>query len=471
MDHTTYPGIDYSYEKDTRFDGHFFRAIVTTGIFCRPLCPSRPARAENVLFFSTAAAAAEAGFRPCLRCRPESAPDRPDGIGVSRLVQQALHLISEGSEGDELARRVHLSPRQLRRQFVAELGAPPVAIIQTRRLLFAKKLIDETKLPMTEVAFSAGYSSIRRFNDAIQQTYARTPTELRQSRRNGRANQPTDSITLKLFYRPPYNWTAMFNHLRQWAIPGVELVTTEQYRRTVRFGNDFGLITATPFSADNYLLLQVPYTLARHLLLITERLKQLFDLRTDSAFIEQHLVQCPCLAEAIGAYPGLRMPGTWDKFEGCVRMVLRHHFDTQTAMVWASKIAVAYGKPLLVPSETGLTHLFPEPDQALTDSLASLRLPPAAAETIVAIAQMLTDDPDQWYEGETVAARVGMLQTLPHVTPQLAYLLAMYVMGECDAFPAGDLPDQCHADEAELWRPWRAYGSQWLWLGKNGRYL
>lgn len=196
---------------DAQFDGQFFTAVLTTGIYCRPTCRSRTPRAENVRFFATAAAASEAGFRPCLRCRPESAPDCPEWPDLSPFVSRALRMIAAGvldeMSVEELAHRLHISPRQLRRYFVQELGAPPVAMAQTRRLLFAKKLLDETTLPMAEVALSAGYASIRRFNDALRQTYGRTPTALRQSKRHAPGEGESAEVQLKLFYRLPYGHT------------------------------------------------------------------------------------------------------------------------------------------------------------------------------------------------------------------------------------------------------------------------
>ncbi len=253
--------FDVATRSDPRYDGQFYSAVLTTGIFCRPGCPGKP-RAENVRFFSTAAAAAESGFRPCLRCHPESAPDPPEWQRTSPVVSRALRLIGEGilDEGGVagLSQRLNVSARQLQRLFVDELGAPPVAVAQTRRLLFAKKLIDETDLSMADIAFSAGYSSVRRFNEALKQTYARTPTELRRIRRRATVNPDGASLELKLFYRDPYNWPALLTFLAERATPLVETIDRNAYRRTIRLDGVTGVITVRPLANQRALLLRVP---------------------------------------------------------------------------------------------------------------------------------------------------------------------------------------------------------------------
>ncbi|VAW31156.1 Methylphosphotriester-DNA--protein-cysteine S-methyltransferase (EC 2.1.1.n11) / DNA-3-methyladenine glycosylase II [hydrothermal vent metagenome] len=480
-----HPAIEFSYEKDVRFDGHFFRAIVTTGIFCRPICPSRPARAENVLFFSTAAAAAEAGFRPCLRCRPESAPDRPDGVGVSRLVHQALRLISEGVQGKELAERLHFSPRQLRRHFVKELGAPPVAVTQTRRLLFAKKLIDETQLPMTEVAFSAGYSSVRRFNDAIQQTYGRSPSQIRNSRRNAKVARTPKVLKLKLFYRPPYAWSFMWRYLAARAVPAVETITHNRYRRTVRFGDDVGIVEAVSVPEENHLTIEVSGELSRHLLLITEKFKRLFDLRTDPEFVERPFQSNPLFVPIIAAHPGLRIPGAWDGFEVALRTILGQQVSVKAATTLMSRLVSKFGEPFHCDGEETLTRHSPRPEQLINADIASIGLPEKRAETVRAVASALLTDSLRWDTAKSLDEAIEMLTVMPSIGVWTANILAMRIMGESDAFPATDLvlrkavvPRNAPAMKAaeleqmaEPWRPWRAYAAQMLWAFQAERDL
>ncbi len=461
--------IEFTTEKHPRYDGHFYRAILTTGIFCRPICPSRPARAENVLFFSTAAAAAEAGFRPCLRCRPESAPDRPEGVGVTRLVRHALRLIAEDVQGDALAARLHLSSRQLRRRFVQELGAPPVAIVQTRKLLFAKKLLDETQLPMTEVAFSAGYSSVRRFNAAIRQTYDRTPTEIRNSRRNRRAANLANGVTLKLFFRPPFNWSLLSQQLQARALPQIEQIDADMYRRVVRFGEDVGVVTVTPFLDDNYLLLHVPDLLSRHLLTITERCKRLFDLRTDPAFVSQNLRDDPLLADLLAQQAGVRLVGAWDAFETVLQTILERPL--------LQRLIASFGDVVAVDQQ--LTRLFPTPVQLISADIAQIGIP--AMQTIRVIARAWVAGEPDWFSAETLSQTIAILTAIDGIDNWTAHMLAMRVMGEGDAFPAGDLalrqavtPPNSPlistiqlTNRAEAWRPWRAYAANLLWTKTN----
>ena len=483
MDDILLPGLPFSHEKDAQFDGHFFRAILTTGIFCRPICPSRPARAENVLFFSTAAAAAEAGFRPCLRCKPESAPDRPDGVGVSRLVRQALRLIAAGVEGEELSARLHISSRQLRRRFVQELGTPPVAVGQTRRLLFAKKLIDETDLPMTDVAFAAGYGSVRRFNAAIQQTYGRTPSGIRQSRRQGTMAAEPGHITLKLFYRPPYDWRAIWDYLALRATPGVEELTAASYRRLLVMDDTTGIIELTPFPDENFLRLQLPTSLARHLLIITERLKRLFDLRADLALSSAILKQDSLLAPIISRRPGIHLPGAWDEFEVAVRIILGQQVSVKGATTLTGRLVRQFGSHHPLPDEPDLAWQFPTPAQLVDGDIASLGLPQKRAETIRALAAAVLAGELEWHRPEELAATEARLTALPGIGPWTAQMIAMRALGETDAFPAGDLvlrqavapadhppmPARHLEQLASAWQPYRAYAAQLLWVYQSER--
>ena len=286
--------------RDERYDGRFFTGVLTTGIYCRPICPAPRPKAENVRFFVSAAAAEEAGLRPCLRCRPESSPGTPDWVGTSATVNRALRLIGEGvmDEYDlpTLADRLHVGARQLRRLFGQHVGASPVTVAQNRRVLFAKKLITETALPMTEIAFSAGFASVRRFNDLLQKVYGRSPTELRK---NGSRSRSESHLQLKLAYRPPYDWPAILQFLAARAIPGVEWVDGEQYRRTVKMGEMVGTVAVAHEAAKHNLLLTVSPNLSRSLIQIVDRVRNLFDLRADPLEIEAHLAQDARLAALV----------------------------------------------------------------------------------------------------------------------------------------------------------------------------
>jgi AraC family transcriptional regulator of adaptative response / DNA-3-methyladenine glycosylase II len=466
--------------RDSRFDGRFFTAVQTTGIYCRPICPAQTPRPENVRFYISATAAAEAGFRPCLRCRPESSPGTPDWQGPSSTVSRALRLISEGvlddSGVDTLARRLHVGPRQLRRLFVAHLGAPPIAVAQTRRLHFAKKLIDETNLPMSEIAFGAGYSSIRRFNDAIQEVYDRTPTELRRVKKDQQSNG-AGNIQLKLSYRPPFDWLFLLRFLQYRAIPGVESVSDGRYRRVVQIDNSAGIIEVRLTEDGRQLLLSVPPSLSKGLMRISERVRTLFDLRADLAIITGHLERDDRLATLTQRYPGLRVPGAWNGFELAIRAILGQQITIQAANTLAGRLVKAYGEPLPDATDDDLATLFPRPESLAEATLADIGLMPRRAEAIRSLAQAVSDGRLLFDTAIGLEQSVEQLTALPGIGPWTAHYIAMRALNEPDAFPAGDLALRRAAANskttmlteaqlrrrAEAWRPWRAYAAMYLW--------
>lgn len=440
--------------NDPRFDGQFYSAVLTTGIFCRPGCSARP-RAENVRFFATAAAAAESGFRPCLRCHPELAPDPPEWQHASPVVSRALRLIGEGILDeygiDELARRLCISCRQLQRLFVEELGAPPVAVAQTRRLLFAKKLIDETNLSMAEIAFSAGYSSVRRFNEAIRQTYARTPTELRRHRRRSLADPGGTTIDLKLFYREPYNWPAMLSSLRERATPLVEALEGQTYRRAIRVEGISGIITVQPLPNQPAVRLSVPYNLARHLLPVTERVKQLFDLKADPVAIDDALRRDPDLTPRIDAAPGRRIPGCWDGFEVAVRALLDAG-DAAQAPARLRALVTTLSEPLADATDPAISHLFPTPERLAAAQLADSGLSAPLARAIAELARTVIAGTLRFDGAADLDTLRAQLHQLPLLDTAAIDRIALRVLGapDIDLFEPG-----C----SDRWRPWRSYAA------------
>ena len=327
--------------RDRRFDGRLFVAVKTTGIYCRPFCPAPTPNRKNVRFFPSAAAAQEAGFRPCLRCRPEISPDLAFWRGSSNTVSRALQLI-EASALDEagveaLADRLGMGERQLRRLFHQHLGASPVAIAQTRRILLAKQLIQDTALPMAEVAAASGFGSIRRFNETFRQLYKRPPTALRRSGIVEQSAGVHGAVAVRLGYRAPYDWDAILAFLRTRAIPGVEIVTGDRYARTIAFGAGHGLLIVEP--ADGCCLkATVRFPELRHLPAIVARVRRVFDLAADPVTIGAHLGEDPVLAPLIAARPGLRVPGAWDGFELAVRAILGQQITVAAARRLAGKI-------------------------------------------------------------------------------------------------------------------------------------
>ncbi len=336
--------------RDSRFDGRFFTAVKTTGIYCRPVCPARTPKRENVVFYVSAAAAQEAGFRPCLRCRPETSPDLGAWRGASNTVSRALVLIEAGAldEGDveTLAGRLGVGGRQLRRLFRQHLGASPIAVAQTRRLLLAKQLIHETSLSMTEVALASGFGSVRRFNETFQQLYDRPPIALRRA--TLACASATSAVTLKLPYKPPYDWAAMLAFLAPRAIPGVEVIEGGAYARAIAIGGAKGAFIVRP-AANNRLAVTVQFPKLEALPAIIARVRRLFDLAADPLAIGDHLSQDAHLAPLVATRPGLRVPGAWDGFEVGVRAILGQQITVTAAIRIAGKIAAQYGAPLDEP--------------------------------------------------------------------------------------------------------------------------
>jgi AraC family transcriptional regulator of adaptative response / DNA-3-methyladenine glycosylase II len=465
--------------RDERYDGRFFAGVLTTGIYCRPICPAPKPKAENVRFFVTAAAAEESGLRPCLRCRPESSPGTPDWCGTSATVNRALRLIGEGVLDEhglpELASRLHVGPRQLRRLFVQHLGASPIAVAQNRRILFAKKLISETTLPMTEIAFSAGFSSIRRFNDAMQGAYGRPPTALRKE-----DAQPIDQahLQLRLAYRPPYDWEDILQFLGTRAIPGVELVDDQSYRRTAKIGEAMGLIQVENEAPKHHLLLTISPAFSRGLIQIVDRVRTLFDLRADPMEIAGHLQGDARLSPLVQRRPGLRLPGAWDGFEVAVRAIVGQQVSVKGATTLIGRLAAACGNPIET-GVTGLTHLFPTPQELSTANLSGLGLTGKRIAAIQALATAVRDGRLALGTALSLDDIIQQLIQLPGVGDWTAHYMAMRAFGEPDAFPAGDLvlrkavgngkavtPRQLR-QLAEPWRPWRAYAAIQLWTGSR----
>ncbi|MEE9607004.1 MAG: AlkA N-terminal domain-containing protein [Myxococcota bacterium] len=463
--------------RDPRFDGRFFTAVVSTGVYCRPVCPALTPRLENCRFLPCAAAAQEAGFRPCLRCRPEASPGTPAWLGTSATVSRALRLISEGALDrcgvEALAARLGIGERHLRRLFAKHLGASPLAVALTRRILFAKKLIDETALPFTQVALASGFSSLRRFNDAIARSYRRTPRELRRGRRRASSAESAE-LTLILPYRPPLDWDALIGFLRPRATPGVEAVEADVYRRTVTLDGAQGEVEVRPVAGRHHLLAKIRLSAPTVLIDVTERLRRLFDLGADPGAIAQHLGRNAQLAAAVTARPGLRIPGAWDSFELAVRAIVGQQVSVAAATRFAGRLAEAYGEP--VPTSRGLERLFPTPEALAAADLSSIGLTRARAHAVAALAAAVARKELTFDASRGLDATVRSLRELPGVGEWTAQYIALRALGEPDAFPAsdlglrralargGDLPDERQlAQLAEAWRPWRGYAAMYLW--------
>jgi AraC family transcriptional regulator, regulatory protein of adaptative response / DNA-3-methyladenine glycosylase II len=469
--------------RDARFDGRLFIGVKTTGIYCRPICPARTPRSENVVFFPTAAAAHEAGFRPCLRCRPETSPDLGAWRGASNTVSRALALLEMGAldeaSVDALASRVGVGERQLRRLFQQHLGASPIAVAQSRRVLLAKQLIHETRLPMTEIAMAAGFGSLRRFNDTFQALFKRPPTALRRSAGLDVSAGPHGEISLLLRYRPPYDWPAMLGFLRARAITGVEALEGEVYRRTIGLDGQQGTVTVRPAvgpAGVNALNATVRFPKLSALPQIIARLRRVFDLAADPDAIALQLVKDPALAPLVAARPGLRVPGAWDGFELAVRAVLGQQITVPGAIRLAGALVARFGEKLRDP-DGALTHVFPDPAVLAGVDPASLGMPRSRGVALLAVAAAVVADPHIFAAGRSLEEAVAQLRALPGIGEWTAQYIAMRQLREPDAFPAADIGlMRAMADSeglrptasallarAETWRPWRAYAAQHLW--------
>ncbi len=467
--------------RDARYDGRFFTCVKTTGIYCRPICPARPPKLENCTFVPTAAAAQEAGFRPCLRCRPESSPDLDAWRGTSATVSRALKLIEggalDGGDVASLADRLQIGERQLRRLFRQHIGAAPVTVAQTRRVLLAKQLIHQTDLSMIEIALASGFGSVRRFNETFQDLYHRPPSELR--RRAVATTSPAPEISLLLPYRPPYDWAAMIRFLEARAITGVEIVTDNSYSRVIELGGAIGSIMVTHAPDQSALRVVVRFPRLNALSVIITRIRRMFDL---SALIRgpshPHCRPIRSLSPLISARPGLRVPGGWDGFEIAVRAVLGQQITLKAGTQLASRIISAAGTQVTESIDTpGLTHAFPQPKCFNANTLAGLGIPKARAAALLGVAAAAAKDARLFDPRRDLDEAIAHMRDLPGIGEWTAQYIAMRALGESDAFLAADVAVQGKLAvdgrrpttpellaRAEHWRPWRAYAVLHLWM-------
>jgi AraC family transcriptional regulator of adaptative response / DNA-3-methyladenine glycosylase II len=469
--------------RDARFDGRLFVAVRTTGIYCRPICPARTPKLENITFYASAAAAQEAGYRPCLRCRPESSPELAAWRGTSNTVSRAMMLIAEGAlDGDDadmeaLAQRLGVGARQLRRLFQKHLGTSPIAVAQTRRFLFAKKLVHETAMPMAEVAHAAGFGSLRRFNDTFLRLYGRPPSELR--RRRGPAQSASEgAIVLSLSYVPPYDWEAMLAFFAGRAIPGVETTSGGRYTRAIELDGARGTIAVSPSAKKaNALTATIRFPIVTALPTIVARVRRMFDLDADVRVIHGSLGQDPLMARLIAERPGLRVPGAWDPFELAVRAILGQQITVVAARGLAGKLVAAHGRAMGSDTTTeGLTHVFPSAADLADADLARLGMPRARAAALSSCARVFAEEPRLFDSMRSHAETLAALRAVPGIGEWTAQYIALRALRDPDAFPATDVGILRGASEngvrptaaallvrAEAWRPWRAYAAQHLW--------
>ena len=461
--------------RDPRFDGLFYTAVKTTGIYCRPICPAPTPRTRNVTYFNTAGAAAAAGFRPCLRCRPERAPGASVHRARSELVRGALRLIDEGMLDRlpmaALAARVGVGERHLRRVFADEMGASPLDFAATRRLLFAKQLLSETALPITSVASAAGYSSLRRFNAAFVDSYGKPP---RTFRRAGAGSRTDASLMLRLPYRAPYDFAAMLAFLGRRSIPGVEVLSESAYRRSIVIDGEPSWFEITVVADDDALALRMPMLKPDQIGAVVARVRRQFDLDADPQAIARAFANDRLLTPLQQRWPGQRLPGAWHGFELAVRGVLGQQISVAAARTLAARLVERYGTAF-DNSPDGLHALFPTPDALADAPLEQIGLPKTRAATLRGLAQACVDGRVYFSAELGLDALVASLVALPGIGPWTAHYVAMRALSQPDAFPAGDLvlrkiagsdvPMSERALEAlsQSWRPWRAYAVMLMW--------
>ncbi|WP_189130676.1 AlkA N-terminal domain-containing protein [Wenjunlia tyrosinilytica] len=474
--------------KDARFDGWFFTAVLTTRVYCRPSCPAAPPEPRNMTFYPSAAAAEQAGFRACKRCRPDAVPGSPQWNARADLVARAMRLIADGVVDREgvpgLAAQLGCSPRQIERRLLAELGAGPLALARAQRARTARVLIETSTLPMGDVAFASGFSSIRTFNETVREVFALSPTELRARVARGRpstapattaapATAPHGALSLRLPFRQPLCPGSLFGHLAATGVPGVEEWRDGAYRRTLRLPHGHGTATVRPMA--DHIACRLALTDHRDLSIAISRCRWMLDLDADPQAVDEQLSLDPSLTPHVAASPGRRVPRTVDGAEFAVRAVLGQQVSTAAARTLAARLVAAHGEPVTDP-DGGLTHLFPTPEALAGLAPQALAMPRTRRTTLTTLVAALADGGlDLGVGGDWQRARAA-LDGLPGMGPWTAEIIAMRALGDPDAFIPTDLGVRLAArglglpstpaaltSHAAAWRPWRAYAVQYLW--------
>jgi AraC family transcriptional regulator of adaptative response / DNA-3-methyladenine glycosylase II len=461
--------------RDPRFDGWFFTAVTSTHIYCRPSCPAQTPMRKNVRFYPSAAAAQLAGFRACKRCRPDASPGSPEWNSRADVAARAMRLIADGLVDREgvsgLARRIGYSVRQLERVLQNEIGAGPIAIARAQRAQTARILVETTGLTMADVAFAAGFASVRQFNDTVQAVFASTPSSLR-SRAKGpsRPSEASTAIQLRLAFRQPLCPDNLFGHLAATAVPGVEEVRGQTYRRTLRLEHGPGIVELTP--TPEYINCRAVLSDLRDLTATIARSRWLLDLDADPVAIDRHLGDDETLAPLVAKSPGRRVPRCVDGAEMALRAVLGQQVSTTAAQTHAGRLVERHGETISDPGG-GLTHLFPEPDALRNVDLA---VPSKRRDTFAALVQALRSGDLELGPGSDRDEAMKVLSAIAGIGPWTRQVIAMRALGDPDAFPETDLGVRHAAerlglpaspaalvDRSQAWRPWRAYAVQYLW--------
>jgi AraC family transcriptional regulator, regulatory protein of adaptative response / DNA-3-methyladenine glycosylase II len=466
--------------RDPRFDGVFYVGVTSTGIYCRPICPVKTPKRANCRFFESAEAAEKESFRPCLRCRPELAPGNApvdDASRIAHLLVQRIDegLLDDGASLEDIADEFELSSRQIRRIVQKEMGVSPIELMQTRRLLLAKQLLTETKLPVTEIAYASGFSSLRRFNDAFSTHYRMPPTRLRKVAVGEKdALDSSDTSTVQLTYRAPYDWDGILEFLKGRLVIGAEWITEGRYYRTVRLGKHKGWIAVRHVPEKRALMVEFMHSLTPVLPALLGRLRHLFDLSARPDLIAAQLMQDKLLKKAVSKNPGLRVPGAFDSFEMAVRAILGQQVTVRAATTIANRFVEAFGEKIKTPFPE-LHRVAPLPERiakASVDSIARLGIISTRAKSIIALAQAIASGDLQLEAGAHPEKAMEQLTSIPGIGPWTAHYIAMRALRWPDAFPKEDIAVRNNlgsvtAKQAEAmsqgWRPWRSYAVLHIW--------
>lgn len=446
--------------RDHRFDGKFFVAVKTTGIYCRPICPARKAKLQNLSFFLHASQAEAAGFRPCLRCRPETAPGSAAWIGTSAVIRRAVRLMETQAQDPlaikTLSEQLGIGERWLRSLFQQELGTNPKSFLLNRKLGLAQQLLDNRSLTITEVALNSGFNSIRRFNDAFKKKFGTSPSQYKKS------HQTHATHTLLLAYRPPLDWQQLLNFFAKRTLPGMETVQADTYQRLITYKGSPGWLKASQATGNK---IRIDFKLEKPSAMLdwSTRIRELFDLDADPMSIERDLARDQNLKPLLKAHPGLRVPGCWDPFELATRAIIGQRISVKAARTCLIRLLEQYGEPQNFDTSITLKYFFPSAKKILHADLSAIGLTRGKIHTLKALSQALVENKIRLDGTEDHNITCKKLLAIKGIGPWTVEYIAMRSFKNPDAFPESDLEIQkqlkAHQLNPELWRPWRAYGS------------